>query len=237
MIEGKRILAWIPARGGSKGIKDKNIKPLCGKPLIAHTIEAAFGSKYVDRVMVSTDSERIADVAEAYGAWVPSLRPAELAADTSKTLDAVLYTIGLLQSMNESFDVFCLLQPTSPLRDSQDIDNALEAYISCGYQSIVSVSPVEEPPLLIRSIAVDGHLEPLLNVSSTCRRQDMKPYYIVNGSIYINAINEIHEDTSFNDNRYPYFITSEHGIDIDTIADFERAAAAKAGCPFGDGHT
>lgn len=223
MIEGKRVLAWIPARGGSKGVKDKNIKPLCGKPLIAYTIEAARDSKYVDRVMVSTDSEQIANIARSCGAWIPSLRPPELAEDTSKTLDAVLHTIYLMHTLHEPFDVFCLLQPTSPLRDCQDIDGALEEYIRRGFQSIVSVSPVENSPLLIRSVADDGHLQPLLQVSSTCRRQDMKPYYVVNGSIYINTFGEIDADTSFNDNTYPYFIAPEHSVDIDTPADFSLA--------------
>lgn len=224
MIDGKRVLAWIPARGGSKGIKDKNIRDLNGKPLIAYTIEAAAASSYVDKIMVSTDSRRIADIAEAYGAWVPSLRPAELAADTSKTLDAVLYTIELMRSMYQEFQVFCLLQPTSPLRDSRDIDCALEAYVRCGCNPVVSVSPVEDQPLLIRSIADDGTLQPLLHQSSTCRRQDMKPYYVVNGSIYINPVSELGHTTSFNDNAYPYLMDREHGIDIDTLADFDMAA-------------
>lgn len=220
MIQEKRVLAWIPARGGSKGIKDKNIKPLCGKPLISYTIEAALNSKYVDRVMVSTDSDRIAEVSRQCGAWIPSLRPAELASDTSKTLDAVLYTIELLHSHGEYFDILALLQPTSPLRTAEDIDRSLEEYIKCGCQSIVSVSPVEDPPLLIRSVAEDGRLEPLLQTSSTCRRQDMKPYYAVNGSIYINALNEINADTSFNDNLYPYFMEAERSVDIDSPIDF-----------------
>lgn len=225
MIGEKRVFAWIPARGGSKGIKGKNIKPLCGKPLISYTIEAASASKYVDRVMVSTDSERIADVSRQYGAWVPSLRPAELASDTSKTLDAVLYTIELLASLGEHFDIFVLLQPTSPLRTAEDVDRALEEYVKHDCQSIVSVSPVADPPLLIRSIAEDGRLKPLLQVSSTCRRQDMKPYYVVNGSIYINAFDEIDADTSFNDNRYPYLMEAERSVDIDNPTDFRIASA------------
>lgn len=224
MIDGKAVLAWIPARGGSKGIRGKNIKPLLGRPLIDYTVKAALGSKYVDRAMVSTDSAQIAEVAKACGAWVPSLRPDELASDTSKTLDAVLYTVRLLESLNEHFPIFCLLQPTSPLRDAADIDAALEQYISCG-GSVVSVSPAEDSPLLIRSIAPTGELEPLLHQSSTCRRQDMPKYYVVNGAIYINATMELDKETSFNDNRFPYMMDREHGIDIDTLTDFELAEA------------
>ena len=225
MIDGKAVLAWIPARGGSKGIKDKNIKPLLGEPLIAYTIKAALSSKYVDRVMVSTDSPQIAEVAKAYGAWVPSLRPAELAADTSKTLDAVLYTVKTLETLGESFPVFCLLQPTSPLRKTADIDAALETYISCGCKSLVSVSPVETSPLLISSLSKEGYLEPILQQSSTCRRQDMPKYYRVNGAIYINRTQELCETTSFNDNKIPYIMINENSIDIDSIDDFNRAEA------------
>ena len=110
MIEGKRVLALIPARGGSKGIKDKNITPLCGKPLIAYSVLAAKNSRYIDDVVVTTDSERIAEIAKAYGAEVPFLRPAELASDTAKTIDAVLHAVKWLEDHQKSYDL--LAAPT-----------------------------------------------------------------------------------------------------------------------------
>ena len=152
MFNNNRILAIIPARGGSKGIPHKNIIDLCGKPLVAYTIDAALNSKYIDYVMVSTDDEKIADVAKAYGAKVPFMRPAVLASDTAKTLDTILYSIKKLSDMGEEFLDFVLLQPTEPLRISNDIDAAIEKYYENNRQSLVSVSEVDDHPILIRTI-------------------------------------------------------------------------------------
>lgn len=223
MIDGKKVLAWIPARGGSKGIKDKNIKQLQDKPLIAYTIDAARNSKYVDRVMVSTDSPKIAQISSSYGAWTPFLRPEALAADTSKTIDAVMHTIQALNDMDEFYPIFCLLQPTSPLRASSDIDSALEMYINKGCRSIAAVSLVRDHPILIRTIDSDGRMIPLLNRGSTCRRQDMPHYYRINGSIYINNSAELSLETSFNDNEIPYVMEESHSVDIDELSDFAMA--------------
>lgn len=224
MIQGLRVLGWIPARGGSKGIKDKNIRPLCEKPLIAYTVEAARKSVYIDTVMVSTDSMRIADVAKAHGAWVPELRPAELAKDTSKTLDAVLYSLKYLEECGQTYDIFCLLQPTSPLRTARDIDGALEIFSeAAGELDVVGVSESRSHPVLMRSIREDGRLTNLLDRESTVRRQDMPVYYEVNGSIYVNAVSRINTETSFNDNPLPYIMDMSHGIDIDEMADLYLA--------------
>lgn len=224
MINGKRVIGWIPARSGSKGIKNKNIKLLDGKPLIAHTIEAAKKSQYIDAIMVSTDSERIAKVAVQYGAWVPELRPKSLAGDTSKTLDAVIYSLKYLEKIGEDFDIFCLLQPTSPLRTNIDIDEALRLYErNRGIYDIVSVTPVRKHPLFLRSIGKDGKMEKLLPCQSTMRRQDMPPYFEVNGAIYINAVDRINGDTSFNDNTVPFIMSSENSVDIDEPEDFVLA--------------
>lgn len=223
MFAKQKILALIPARGGSKGIKDKNIIPLAGKPLIAYSIEAAKKSKYIDSIVVTTDSERIAEVAKEYGARVPFLRPAELAADTSKTIDAVLHAIKTLKSMNENYDTLVLLQPTQPLRTVDDIDKAIELYYENGENGLVSISHVDDSPLLIRSINDDGKLVNLLSQNSTCRRQDMPDYYKVNGCIYINKIDELNENTSFNDNKVPFIMDKEHSIDIDEMSDLWMA--------------
>lgn len=220
MIKGKKVLALIPARGGSKGIKNKNIIELCGKPLIYYSIEAAQKSQYVDSIVVSTDSEKIANVARAYGARVPFFRPAELADDYSRTIDAVMHAIKeLADSFNEQYDILLLLQPTQPLRNESDIDSALEIFIDNGCKGTVGVSEVTDSPVLIRTVGGSGFLEPIIHESSTIRRQDMPKYYRVNGTVYVNAISEICSQTSFNDNPVPCFIKRSHSIDIDEPID------------------
>ena len=220
MYCGEKILSLIPARGGSKGIKGKNIVPLSGKPLIAWTIEASVNSKYIDSTVITTDSRKIADIAENFGAEVPFLRPAELADDKAKTIDAVLHAINELAKQGRHYDVLVLLQPTSPLRTSGDIDSALENFFRAGgEESLASVSPVEDSPLLIRSLGLNGRLVPLLALNSTCRRQDMPKFYRVNGSIYINRIRDLSINTSFNDNPLPFVMEKSHSVDIDELKD------------------
>lgn len=222
MFGRKKIIAVIPARGGSKGLKNKNICFLGGKPLIVYSIEAAKKSKYIDEVLVTTDSEVIADVAKEYGAYVPFIRPDSLASDDSKTIDAILHTVKWLKEHDEIYDILVLLQPTSPLRTEKDIDSAIETYFERGMNPLASVSEVTDHPILLRSIK-DGKMVNLMKQSSTIRRQDMEKYYKVNGSIYINRINELKSDTSFNDNETPYIMPVSHSIDIDTEMDIRRA--------------
>ena len=221
MINNMRILAIVPARGGSKGIKDKNIKEIEGRPLIEYTIEAAKRCEYIDEIVVSTDSEKIAKAAKKAGAKVPFLRPDELASDTARTIDVVLFTIDQLKLIGQEYDIVVLLQPTSPLRDEDDICGAIEKYVSCNMKSLVSVSEVSESPILMRQIVDETHMEKLLNINSTIRRQDMAKYYMVNGSIYINKIEELNSDTSLNDNVIPYVMDRSHAVDIDDYVDIE----------------
>ena len=218
----KKILALIPARGGSKGIKNKNITSLYGRPLIAYTVEAALKSKYIDEVVISTDSFEIAETAKAYGAKIPFMRPAELAQDYSKTIDVVIHAIQELNKAGE-YDTLILLQPTQPLRNEEDIDAAIEEYFYRGEKSLVSISEVDDHPLLIRQINEEGRLVKLLNTGSTCRRQDMPMFYRVNGCIYINKISEINAETSFNDNEIPFVMQKERSVDIDEPIDLALA--------------
>lgn len=222
MINNLKVLALIPARGGSKGIKDKNIYDINGKPLIAYSIIAAQNSKYVDDVVITTDSEKIKGVAESYGANVPFLRPAELASDNSKTIDAVVHATNTLKELERDYDILLLLQPTCPLRTTEDIDNSLELFVSKGCVALVSVNKVKEHPILMRKINEDGMMDNLLNLPSTIRRQDMPPIYKVNGSIYINLVKELSNDTSLNDNPLAYITDDEHSVDIDDLEDIER---------------
>ncbi|MCI9443084.1 MAG: acylneuraminate cytidylyltransferase family protein [Ruminococcus sp.] len=224
MKSNKKFLALIPARAGSKGIKDKNIIDLKGKPLIAYSIEAAKRSKYIDRVVVSTDGDDIASVAKDWGADVPFLRPDYLASDTAKTIDAVLHCIQELEKSGEKYDYLVLLQPTQPLRQGFHIDEAIEKILELEAQSLASVSKVKEHPVLIRTISENGELRNLLDCSSTVRRQDFPDYYRVNGAIYINKINEnLNEQTSLNDNVLPYEMSHEYDVDIDELLDLKIA--------------
>lgn len=218
----KSILALIPARGGSKGIPGKNIKKLAGKPLIAYTVEAAKAAPSISRIIVSTDSLEIADTAQRYGAEVPFLRPEELASDTSKTMDAVMYTLDKLAKQGETYDYLVLLQPTSPLRTAEDIEGCIQKALKCG-RDVVAVSEVQDNPVLMRRMAETGEMSSLLNGSSTVRRQDMQAYYRVNGSIYVNLVDRLSSDTSLNDNPVGYILPREHSVDIDEPVDFEIA--------------
>lgn len=219
MIYNKKVLALIPARGGSKGIKDKNIYPIAGKPLIAYSITEAKQSGYIDRVLVSTDSLKIAQISRAWGAEVPFMRPDELAQDYSKSIDVVLHALKWLKDHGENYDILVLLQPTQPLRRTEDIDRALELFVRSGEKGVVSVSEVKDSPVLVRSIDKNGLLKKILSLNSTVRRQDMPLYYRVNGCIYINQISTMDEKTSFNDNPIPYRMPRERSVDVDELSD------------------
>ena len=213
MIENKKVLAIIPARGGSKGIPKKNIKAVSGKPLINYTIEAAKECKYIDKVIVSTDDKEIAEISMRAGAIVPFLRPDELATDEAKTIDVVLHAVEFYERKAERYDIIVLLQPTSPLRTGEDIEKALEYFIRKG----------NEHPLLMRQFGENNELVKMLDEDSTVRRQDMKKYYRINGAIYINSMSELNENTSFNDNVLGYVLAKEHSIDVDNPEDLVMA--------------
>lgn len=222
MYQEKKILAVIPARGGSKGIPNKNIIDVCGKPLLAYSIETALACPYIDDVCISTDSEKIAQTAKDWGGWVPFLRPAALATDTAKTIDCLVYTVNRLKELGKTYDYLVLLQPTQPLRKVSFLKESITQVIDNGYPSLVSVCPVKEHPILMRTISSDGTLNPLLSMGSTVRRQDFPAYYKVNGSIYINKLDETFTAaTSLNDNLYPYVMEQAYSLDIDSYEDLE----------------
>lgn len=223
MYKGNKFLAVIPARGGSKGIPKKNIYPVKGKPLICYTIDEALKSHYLDKTIVSTDCSEIADIAKNNGAEIPFLRPKSLAKDDSKTINVLLHAVNQLAKNNETFDYIVLLQPTQPLRKSWHIDNAIKQVIECKQPNLISVSPVDEHPILIRSIDDEGKLQRLLPIKSTIRRQDFPPYYKINGAIYINKIDRyFNENVSLNDNMYPFFMEKKYDLDIDDLYDMNR---------------
>lgn len=217
MYKNKKFIAIIPARGGSKGIPRKNIIDVAGKPLIAYTIETALSSRYLDRVIVSTDDVEIAEVSKQYGAEVPFLRPAHLATDEANTIDTVMDT---LERVDKTYDYVVLLQPTQPLRTAQQIDEAIQQVVEKNQSSLVSVEEVTDHPILYRKMTKEGKLLPLLNRNSTVRRQDFEPYYKVNGLIYINKISDVTSTTSLNDNTFAFL--SNVTIDIDSISDLKK---------------
>jgi CMP-N,N'-diacetyllegionaminic acid synthase len=222
MYKNKSILALIPARGGSKGIPKKNIIDLCGKPLIAYTILAAKDAGCFDDIVVSTDSVEIADVAKEYGVWVPFMRPSQFATDKSTGEDVSRHAIAELSKMGRKYDIIVYLQPTSPLRTATHILEALDMFIDKNLPSLTSVSPVSEHPLFMRTLTNDGMMSKVLNISSNVRRQDLEPYYLLNGAIYINYVDDINNSIG-NDNKYGYIMDTKYGIDINTIDDLDKA--------------
>lgn len=219
-------LAVILARSGSKGLKDKNIKELAGKPLLAYTVEAAIESGKYDIVHVSTDSELYADIAKKYGADVPFLRDEELAGDKSSSWDALRFVVTEYEKLGKSFDTVTLLQPTSPLRDANDIQNAFDIYESKNATAVVSVCEVDHSPLVCNTLPEDGSLYGFIDLNKVGRRQDMKPYYRINGAIYIQKTNLLMDNTSiYSEGSYAYVMDKRHSVDIDDEVDFTIAQA------------
>lgn len=219
------MLAIIPARGGSKGVPFKNIKNLGSHPLIYYTIKAAKESKLITRIIVSTDDQDIADIGLKEGVEVPFLRPKELASDKAKAIDNYIYTIEKINETEKaSIDEFVVLQPTSPFRDSSDIDNAIEIFRQKKATSVISVVEAEHPPFWYKKVDRDGVLKDLLNGENSLNRQEYLNTYIPNGAIYIFDYNTLKNRLSYyTEKTYPYIMSKEKSVDIDTFLDFDFA--------------
>lgn len=217
-----KVLAIIPARGGSKGLPGKNIRPLCGKPLIGWSIEQAKASKYITEIYVSTDSREIADVAESFGVKVPELRPAELASDTASSASFIIYTIEKLKNEGKEFDYVILLEPTSPLREVKDIDTAIELLHTHGEaDSIVGVCKTEcaHPVFLVK--IKNGFLSPYLGNMEAIRRQELDELFYFEGTVYVSRINAFLEKKSFyHEKTIPYIVPKWKSFEIDDIDDW-----------------
>ncbi|MFA0133205.1 acylneuraminate cytidylyltransferase family protein [Vibrio splendidus] len=222
MLNDKKIMAFIPARGGSKRLPRKNVLPLAGKPLINWSIEAGKKSQYIDRVFVSTDDKEIADVACQLDAELPELRPAELASDTAKTEDVLLYS---LKKFAPDVDVVVLLQPTSPLRTAEHIDEALELFMEQEAFSVVSVTPCEHPPLWSNTLPKDNSMGDFIRPEALSRSQDISQYYRLNGAIYIFDVKKLreHNEIRYTSETYAYVMDNDVSFDIDTEIDFDLA--------------
>ena len=218
-----QVLGLITARGGSKSIPRKNIRPLAGKPVIAWTIDAALQSRTLDRVVVSTDDEEIAQVARECGAAVPFMRPAELACDDTPHIEVVRHALQRLESGEEYRpDYVVLLQPTSPLRTSDDIDAAVEVSEKNGSDAVVSVCLTHHHPFLVKRIDEDGNLEDFLpSPLAYERRQDLPPAYFINGAIYLTRRRVLLDEHTFLPHRtLPYIMPGERSPQIDDLSDF-----------------
>lgn len=224
MYKGKRVLAIIPARGGSKGIPKKNIIDLLGKPLLYYSIKSAKESKYIDKVILSTDDIEIAEVGKSLGAEVPFLRPEEISGDKAKSIDAFIHAIKEMEKIEGKYDYILLLQNTSPLRQGWHIDEALEKMIESNERSLVSVSEVIEHPCIMRTLDENGKTSNLMDMNGDTRRQDFPPIYIVNGAIYIQKNDEhLNLDTNLNGGKLAYVMPREYSVDIDEYLDLDIA--------------
>ena len=222
MINNKSILAIIPARGGSKGLPNKNILKVMNKPLIAWTIEESLKSKYIDNVVVSTDDQNIANISKKYDIEKIILRPSHLATDSASTAAVLKYEINLIK---KNFDLLILLQPTSPLRTVKDIDNAIEMIDGHNTSSLVSVSENKHPIEWIVELNKKNMIKNSSILNSLKIRQDSSNFYRLNGGIYISYVKEFLKNNSFFTNNTLAFIMPEHrSIDIDDKHDFKIAS-------------
>lgn len=218
------ILAIIPARGGSKGIPKKNIRLLAGKPLIEYTINAAKNSEFINCITVSTDEKEIAAIAEERDVEV-IMRPSDIAKDESPIIDTINHTITTLKERDGFIpDIIVLLQPTSPLRNTADIDGAIQQFLSGNSDSLISVCENDHPPYWSFTIT-DQNLKPLFRKKmSSTRRQDLPKTYRPNGAIYISTQDSLKKYPTFiSKNTLPYVMPSFRSIDIDTPFDFRLA--------------
>ena len=222
------MIAIIPARGGSKGVPGKNIKDLCGKPLIAYAIESAKQSKYIDKVVVDTDDTEIAEVAKKYGAEIPYLRPAYLAKDTSEAQDVYVHGVEkLMEEYGEHIQKFVVLLPTAPFRRGRHIDEAIELFHEAKAETLVSMTEVEVP---VEWYYKKDTFNRVVNAGlgdheSVQNRQKREKYYVPNGAIYILDYDLLKEKrTYYCDNTITYVMSSEDSVDIDTAMDFEIAS-------------
>jgi len=223
-----KILCIIPARGGSKGLVGKNTKILGDKPLIAWTIESAKKSKHIDKVVVSTDDNKIKSESIKYGAYVID-RPTELATDKASTMDTIIHSLNYMKEKeNYKSDYTILLQCTSPFRTEKHIDEAIEKLLDnkSKADSLISVTKEEHPPWWLRKINSEGYLERYFNFNTKklVRRQDFEELYRPNGAIYLSKTEILVQKENFQSERtISYIMDKESSIDIDTKMDFNLA--------------
>jgi len=216
----KKILSIIPARAGSKGLPRKNIIDFAGKPLIAWTIEASINSKYITKTIVSSDSYEILEIAKDYGANIIK-RPLDLATDTASSESVVAHA---LENIDEDFNFVVLLQPTSPLRDNEDIDNSFKKLFRENVTALISVCETDNKILKAFTENEQGYIEGISNnIYPFMRRQDLPRTYLSNGAIYIVKVSEFIKNHSFyTDRTISYVMSTDRSLDIDKKEDLKK---------------
>lgn len=220
-------LAIIPARSGSKGLPDKNIRSLLGKPLMAYSIAAAKESGLFDRVYVSTDSEAYKRIAEEYGATAPFLRTSSLSGDLASSWDVVKQALDVFAEMGEEYDEIALLQPTSPLRTAEDIVKAHELMEEKDAMAVIGVCVMAHSPLWSNTLPEDGSMAGFIRPEVVgMSRQALPDYFQINGAMYFIKKPCLEQIENLYENRcYAYVMPAERSVDIDTITDFYLAEA------------
>ena len=231
----QHILALIPARAGSKGIPGKNLALVAGKPLLAWTVEAARRSTHCTRLVVTTDSDEIAAVANRCGAETPFRRPQHLAADSTPGIAPVLHALTWLE-VEENYRPECIvmLQPTSPLRTAEDVDAAVELATARAADAVVSVTPAEHHPFWMKRLSEDGRMSDFMSSDvPVVRRQDLPPVYALNGAIYLARRDVLVErENWYTEHTYGYVMPAERSLDIDTPWDLRLADLLLQSAPF-----
>lgn len=229
MYKNKKILAIIPARAGSRRLAGKNIWLLAGKPLIAWSIEQALSSKYIDKVIVSTESAAIAAIARRYGAEVPFLRPKNLATDKAKSADVILHTMKWMEKECQAFDIVMLLQPTSPLRSCSDIDASIKWLFARNAYGVVSVCQSEHNPLWCNTLLENYSMEDFIKSGRTNKlKQKASSFYRLNGALYLSDWHYFKKQKNFfNAKTVAFIMPQERSVDIDTRLDFDFAEFLK----------
>lgn len=217
MYNDKKIIAIIPARKGSKRIREKNLRMLCGKPLFCYSIDTAKKSKYIDDVLVSSDSNEINQIARKKFCITNGIRPKLLSDDKARIVDVILYE---LEKINKKYDAIVLLQPTFPIRTAELLDLAIEKYFQ-NEESLITVVKVKEHPVFMRRNIKDK-LSKIIEDSSDIRSQDFENIYRIVGNIYINNISKLSSNTILNENTYPFELSGKYTIDIDNEEDFKE---------------
>lgn len=222
MIAGKRVIAVIAARGGSKGLPRKNMLEIGDRPMLAWSIEAAHNSRYIDRTVFSSEDEELMETARRWHCEVPFRRPAELASDEAAIIDAIFHAIDTL---GEPFDLVVLLQATSPLRLPSDIDGSLEALVRAGAPACVSVTVPAKPPFWNYLLDEKGKLVPLLpEYNKANRRQNLPQAYVLNGATFVAEIEWLRQSRTFvGPETVSWVMPQDRSVDIDNGHDLELA--------------
>ena len=222
MYNGKKVIALVPARYGSKGVPHKNIRMVRGLPLFMHSVNYAKESRYIDAILVSSDSPDILKEAHKNGCVQNGLRPADLASDTARNIDVILWE---LDQLKEKYDAVVQLQPTYPIRPEGELDTMIEKYFETGETSLITVIKSYARPEFIRRIDHRGNLQKIMDTTSEIRRQNFIQYYKIIGSVYINNAHTISTKTILNENEVPYILDEKFSLDIDTENDWRELVA------------